>query len=267
MEQLRTGTFFGTTNETVHLDFCTITNTEYTLDKVDWHYHENAYFTFVLQGKLLECNRKETYHCTAGSLLFHNWQDPHYNIKPPGYTRGFHIEIKKDWFEANDFAHARLEGSSSLEHPDIKILFHQLYRETKIISSDSDVFIQQILSQVLSGIGNNSKTYKNPSWVPKLRDMLHEQYAEKLTLEVLSKELSIHPVHLCRDFSKYFHCTLGHYIRKLRVESALVLLADERRSLTDIALECGFSDQSHFLRSFKALNNIKPSHFRKAILG
>ncbi len=58
MEQLRTGTFFGTTNETVQLDFCTITNTEYTLDKVDWHYHENAYFTFILKGKLLECKRK-----------------------------------------------------------------------------------------------------------------------------------------------------------------------------------------------------------------
>lgn len=96
MQQLRTWTFFGTTDETVPFDFCTITNTEYTLDKVDWHYHENAYFTFILKGKLLECNKNETYHCTAGSLLFHNCQNTHYNIKPPGDTRGFHVEIKKD---------------------------------------------------------------------------------------------------------------------------------------------------------------------------
>lgn len=224
MQQLQTGTFFGTTNETIQLDFCTITNTEYTLDKVDWHYHEN---TFILKGKLLEVSKKETYHCTTGSLLFHNWQDAHYNIKPPVYTRGFHIEIKKDWFEDNELSHTQLEGSSFVDHPDTKILFHQLYRETKTIYQDSDVFIQQILLQILSKIQGSGKTYKKPSWVLTLRHILHDRYADKLTLEDLSKELSIHPVHLCRDFSKYFYCTLGDYIRKLRVENALILLKDK----------------------------------------
>jgi hypothetical protein len=100
--------------------------------------------------------------------------------KPPGYARGFHVEIKKDWFDANNFATSRLEGSSSVNHPDIKILFHQLYRETKILGQDSTCFIQQILSQILSNIGNSNKTYKNPSWVIKLRDILQERYAEKL---------------------------------------------------------------------------------------
>ncbi len=91
METLKTGSFYGQTNQTLHLDFATITDTEYTHDKVDWHYHENAYFTFILDGKVIEGNKKEVYNCTAGSLLFHNWQDPNYNIKPKGYTRGFHI--------------------------------------------------------------------------------------------------------------------------------------------------------------------------------
>jgi transcriptional regulator GlxA family with amidase domain len=59
---------------------------------------------------------------------------------------------------------------------------------------------------------------------------------------------------------------LGDYIRKLRVENALILLGNKERSLTDIALECGFSDQSHFIRCFKVLNKINPSHFRKPLL-
>jgi AraC-like DNA-binding protein len=266
MQQLRNGTFFGITNETIQLDFCTITDTEYTLDKVDWHYHENAYFTFILKGKLLEVSKKETYHCTTGALLFHNWQDAHYNIKPPGGTRGFQIEIDKAWFEANELTHTQLAGSSFVDHPDIKILFHQLYRESKTIHKDSDVFFKQLLLQILSKIQGNGKTYKSPSWVLTLRHILHDRYADKLTLEDLSNELSIHPVHLCRDFSKYFHCTLGDYIRKLRVENALILLRNKGRSLTDIALECGFSDQSHFIRCFKALNKTAPSHFRKPLL-
>ena len=116
-------------------------------------------------------------------------------------------------------------------------------------------------------MSGTSRVYKNPGWVSKLRDILHAQFEDKLTLENLANELGIHPVHLCRDFTKYFHCNLGDYIRKLRIEKALNLMRDRRRSLTDISLECGFADQSHFLRSFKAINRIKPSQFRPGILG
>lgn len=89
MKYLQTGQFHGQTNKTILLNGLTLTDTEYTHDKVDWHYHENAYFTFILQGNLIEGNRNEVYNCSAGSLLFHNWQEPHYNIKPDGFTRAF----------------------------------------------------------------------------------------------------------------------------------------------------------------------------------
>jgi hypothetical protein len=52
---------FWHANETIQPDFFTITNTEYTLDKVYWHYHENAYVIFILKGKLLKVSIKETY--------------------------------------------------------------------------------------------------------------------------------------------------------------------------------------------------------------
>lgn len=51
----------------------------------------------------MEGNKKEIYNCPAGSLLFHNWQEPHYNIKPAGYTRGFQIKLKNTWFDKLDF--------------------------------------------------------------------------------------------------------------------------------------------------------------------
>jgi hypothetical protein len=48
MKQLSTGQFYGQTNETFHLNGITLTDTEYTHSKVDWHYHQNPYFTFIL---------------------------------------------------------------------------------------------------------------------------------------------------------------------------------------------------------------------------
>ncbi len=85
MKKLHKGEFYGQTNATVHLEGLTLTDTVYTHDKVDWHYHQNAYFTFILQGNVMEGNKKEIFSCSAGDLLFHNWQDPHYNIKPDIY--------------------------------------------------------------------------------------------------------------------------------------------------------------------------------------
>lgn len=95
MRHLQTGQFYGQTNTIHNFEGITLTDTEYTHEKVDWHYHENAYFTFILQGNLIEGNKREIYKCSAGTLLFHNWHESHYNIKPKGFTRGFHVEIDK----------------------------------------------------------------------------------------------------------------------------------------------------------------------------
>ena len=74
MEQLQTGKFYGNTFSTLSAGGITITETEYTHDWVDWHYHENAYFTFLLSGKLIEGSKKEKNICAEGALLYHNCQ-------------------------------------------------------------------------------------------------------------------------------------------------------------------------------------------------
>jgi transcriptional regulator GlxA family with amidase domain len=96
---------------------------------------------------------------------------------------------------------------------------------------------------------------------------LRDSYAEKLSLRNLSNELNIHPVHLSRGFPKYFRCTFGEYVRKIRVEKSLSLLPNKNLSLTEIAFNCGFADQSHFLRCFKQINGITPSDYRKLLVG
>ena len=93
MLQLQKGKYFGVQNQVVHLPNLVITDTEYTHDKVDWHCHQNPYFTFIIEGNIAEINKKERFECDPGTLLFHHRQDEHYNIKHPGYTRGFHIVL------------------------------------------------------------------------------------------------------------------------------------------------------------------------------
>lgn len=267
MQHLQKGEFFGQTNKTVHLNNLVLTDTEYTKSTVDWHYHENAYFTFILQGHVIEGNKKEIYHCSPGSLLFHNWQESHYNIKPDGFTRGFHIEMEPQWFADADVDMHHLQGSINIAHPDIKLLMYQIFRETKIEDGISGLSIQTLLTDAfsrLNRIRQNTESAK-PNWALKVDEILHDEFTDNLTLAYLSAAANIHPVHLSRDFSKYFHCNLGEYLRKIRVEKAIALLSGQKIPLAEIAYRCGFFDQSHMIRCFKASNGVNPSAFRKML--
>jgi len=267
MNYLSKGEFYGQTNEKLSIEGLTLTDTEYTHDKVDWHYHEHPYFTFILEGKLLEGNKKETWHCPAGTLLFHNWQEPHYNTKPKGFARGFHIELEQKWLAATGFDLGRLQGNIRVSHPAHKLLLYKIFRETKINDEASALSIQSLLLQTLTGMqGSQEAALKTrPAWVGKLADILHERCAEKLSLTELSQLVDIHPVHLSRDFSRYFGCSLGEYTRKLKIERSLSLLPDKEQSLAAVAFDCGFADQSHFIRCFKDLIGVSPLAYRRLL--
>ncbi len=267
MQNLRTGQFYGQTNATLRLPGMTLTDTEYTHERVDWHYHDNAYFTFIVQGKLIEGNKKETYHCSAGSLLFHHWQEPHYNRKPQGFTRGFHLEFAKEGPEDFRRVLEQLQGSIKIVNPATKIIFYKILQETKINDDTQPIAIPALVWQALSTILPRPPKagVRQPRWVNQIKELLHDGGEEKRSLKNLSHALQIHPVHLSRGFPKYFNCTLGDYLRKIKLEKALALLADPNLSLTEIAFACGFADQSHFIRCFKACHGLRPSLYRRLI--
>jgi AraC family transcriptional regulator len=270
MLQLQKGKYFGAQNHTVNLNGLIITDTEYTHDRVDWHTHQNPYFTFIIEGNMLEANKKESYQCGPGTLLFHNWQDAHYNIKPPGYTRGFHIETESSFFERYDVPQNKVEGSLMLDSPVFKALFRQMFVSANINDSIRDIAIEESLINVfniLSGLKNYAGA-GIPAWVKKVKEALHDINADALTWEGLSRTAGVHPVHLSRDFPRYFHTTVGDYLRKLRIEQAINLLRDNAISITTIAYQCGayqcgFADQSHFIRTFKTATGITPLQYRK----
>jgi AraC-like DNA-binding protein len=65
-------------------------------------------------------------------------------------------------------------------------------------------------------------------------------------------------------FIEAFGETPHRYVQRLRLDAALTLLADTRRSLTDIALDVGFADQSAFTHAFSRRFRIAPGKWRGA---
>ena len=195
MNKLKTGEFYGIHYQKSAFENLIITDTEYTHSKVDWHYHENPYFTYLLQGKLFESNKKESYYLKPGNLLFHNWQDSHYNIKPPEFTRGFHIELNKNWFSNFDIQITNFEGSINLKNPIIKNLMNHIFVETKINNQYSNLIIENDLIEIFNTIKESKeRNLRKPDWAKKLKELLNEEKID-YSLNSLSSKLGIHPVH------------------------------------------------------------------------
>ena len=233
MKFLQTGHFLGETNQTVSLGGITLTDTVLeTQENIDWHYHENAYFTLILQGRLIEGNKHNLYNCSTGTLLYHGSKEPHFNVKIEDNTKFFNVEFDVGCFKDFDFGLDILEGIFSIDSPDIKFLLYKIFRETKVCDDVTLPSIQMLLCAIFGHLRFIKQTEQKtkPFWAKQLKEILRDNYAQKLSLRGLSDKLGIHPVHLSRDFPKHFQCTFGDYVRKLRVEYSLSLLPDKSLS-------------------------------------
>ncbi len=89
------------------------------------------------------------------------------------------------------------------------------------------------------------------------------RYGEPITLEILAKRAHLSPSQLTRQFRKLFRMTPIDYVLRVRLLMARRRLSQSHDALGDIALECGFYDQSHFTRAFRASTGLTPREFRR----
>jgi len=87
--------------------------------------------------------------------------------------------------------------------------------------------------------------------------------ARKIVIKELAASLDISVGHFCRAFKCTFGMPARIWIRQRRIEFAQGLMLTTRASLSEIALNCGMSDQSHFTRSFRRIVGEAPSSWRQ----
>lgn len=114
---------------------------------------------------------------------------------------------------------------------------------------------------LLAELPTERRERTTPRWIDFVRRRLDE-CVTRPSLASLAAIADVHAVHLARTFRQTQGVTVGEYFREVRVARAARLLRDPRRPITDIALECGFSDQSHLCREFKRATGASPARFR-----
>ncbi|WP_296100930.1 AraC family transcriptional regulator [uncultured Agrobacterium sp.] len=99
--------------------------------------------------------------------------------------------------------------------------------------------------------------------VYQARDYLNDNFDLDIGLEELAAMAGLSRAHLIRAFRREFHITPHAYLTDIRIRRARHLLR-EGESPASVALECGFADQAHFARHFKARTGVTPGQFRAA---
>ena len=88
---------------------------------------------------------------------------------------------------------------------------------------------------------------------------IHANYAQKLTLEQLASEVGLSKYYFSREFKKATGLTVIQFINTVRCRNAKKLLAARKDSIHDIAISCGFDNDSYFARTFRQIMGCLPS--------
>ncbi len=96
----------------------------------------------------------------------------------------------------------------------------------------------------------------------RLEEYMRSHLADSIRISSLAKQVNLGERHFTRVFSQMFNETPGAYISRLRIEKAKSLLTSTRLSMTNIALECGFSHAQHFSTKFHDVVGASPSQYR-----
>jgi AraC family transcriptional regulator len=90
---------------------------------------------------------------------------------------------------------------------------------------------------------------------------------QTIDLESAAREFGLSPFYFLRLFAKVLGVTPHQYLIRSRLRRAARLLADDARSITEVALDVGFADLSNFVRTFHRAAGIPPRRFRQAAKG
>jgi AraC-like DNA-binding protein len=98
---------------------------------------------------------------------------------------------------------------------------------------------------------------------PPLSQIMEANFCYNLGLEDFAKLSHRSLSTFKRDFQKYYNQSPGKWLVQKRLDYSAVLLKNPALNVSQVALDCGFEDLSHFSRTFKNKFGVSPAHYRK----
>jgi AraC family transcriptional regulator len=227
------------------------------------HAHERGHFNFVVNGWYQERLGGRELTRQRSALLFLPGDLSHEEVHDVPALH-FLIEVDSGYAERLGDESIRLTTPLDLSGGEGRRLVLRMYQEFSNADSLSPLVIEGLGLELLALTvrRRNSAERRPPPWLTRIRELLEADFSEPFALADLSKTAGVHPVHLAQSFKQWYGCTVGEFVRELRLHDACTALERSDASLAEIAAASGFTDQSHLCRVFRRLKGTSPSAYR-----
>ena len=223
------------------------------------HRHGETQITIVRRGELLEETRSGSHVITTAMLIIKPASLRHEDRFGPAGAATTCIEIDSDMEQFLTGGRHSLGYHVSRGGDALAAVAQFCHQRARGGPADAEACV----AEVIAALGDCGPT-RAPRGVARTAAVIvAEAYRDTISVADLARVLAVHPVSLARAFRREYGWTISRHVRQLRVTAAAQLLASNELTLADIALETGFSDQSHFTRAFRSVIGVSPGAFRR----
>jgi AraC-like DNA-binding protein len=234
------------------------------------HFHDTYSIGFIKEGVERVTINNQTLLATANSIVIINPFEVHsnsfYNNDKLTYQSMY---LNKDILK---FFASKLNLESKDEFHFKNLLFDShILNELKCLHTNPDLNTQNKLSSIIYNLilkHQNLLKHKINSYVKdatiieELIAKFNNNFMDKVDIQKISKTYQLSSSQLIRAFKAHTGLTPISYITLLRLNHSKKLILNNQ-SMVQVALECGFYDQSHFTHSFSKFFGISPLKYRK----
>lgn len=251
---------------------------------VTHHWHKEIELIYIERGDMILTVNKNNYNLHEGEFYLINIEQMH---SISGVTPSLHhaIIFNPNILDFNMFDITQNEiiqkfTSGKFVFPDTnefdseqRNYISELLKSIAYIkrNNPSDLFLIKIKLYMLIHYlyNNNLFKYKNKEnqqvneKIKKVITYIGENYKSNISLNDISSIVYMNENYFCRFFKDNIGMSLTTYINKYRCEKAAKLLLDSNLKILEVAISCGFDNNSYFIRTFKSIKGCTPKEYRR----
>jgi AraC family transcriptional regulator len=228
------------------------------------HSHDTPSLTLVLRGRYQESIRDRAEWHGPGGLLFYPQGEPHAQRFDPGGAVKLNLSPTSAMLDylADCLPLAQAPFATA---PELLRLGRRMAEEIRQADTHSAAALEGLSWEMIALFGRHGAQAEaaGSSMVAKARDYLVAHLDRPLSITRLAALCDSHPARLTRAFRRELGVGPAEYQRGLRLKHALRLVDETDAPMSEVALACGFCDQSHFSRAFKATYGATPASLRR----
>ena len=234
------------------------------------HWHDELYFCAILKGSSDVYCVDRSYSASPETLVLIPPGEVHADRKRECVFRCMFINLQELRIGLERFIEQTLPGLNfrmelirSVKTMKSFLRAHRCLEEPEFeLAADSAVmrFFHTIVVRHSTAKPRSARDGDENAAVRRTKRLLDEHYAQRISLQELSRFTGLSQYHLHRSFCKKIGMPPHGYLTQVRINHARLLLK-RGMPISDVAYSVGFWDQSHFARHFKKLSGVTPGQY------